>query len=115
MSTETNNRDQEISSLLEVEGEIVCLMRKLHSSEDLSYAEASDFFTDIHAHAAWTDLPPLASLAENIWSSLSKEANAAQMEPNERIEMRKSMITYKFLLGRLMGDYQPEIDAAMAS
>lgn len=115
MPTDTDARDEEISSLLEVEGEIVSLMRKLHGSDTLTYNEASSRFTDIHAHAAWTDLAPLANLADNIWSKLSRDDNDAQMTKQERSDMRKHMMTYKFLLHRLMGDYQAEIDAAMAS
>ncbi len=115
MPTTAISRDQEISSLLEVEGEIVSFMRKLHGSDELSYNQASDLFTNIHAHAAWTDLPPLANLAEKIWNDLTRDDNDAQMSHDERTEIRKNMMTYKFLLNRLMGDYQPEIDAAMAS
>ena len=115
MPTDNENRDEEISSLLEVEGEIVSLMRKLHGNENICYAEASDLFTNIHAHAAWTDLPPLANLADKIWTDLSKDDTSAKMVKEERSQMRKNLTTYKFLLNRLMGDYQAEIDAAMAS
>ncbi len=115
MPTENENRDEEISSLLEVEGEIVSLMRRLHGNDSINYAEASDLFTNIHAHAAWTDLAPLAGLADKIWSNLSVEESSTQMTRDERTDMRKNLVTYKFLLNRLMGDYQAEIDAAMAS
>ncbi|MFC7292181.1 hypothetical protein [Hirschia litorea] len=115
MQTEASIREEEISSLLEVEGEIVGFMRLLHSKTPLCYAQASDQFTMIHAHAAWTDLAPLASIADVVWSKLTPADTGAQMSLDERAFVRKQMMTYKFLLHRLMGDYQDEIDAAMAS
>lgn len=115
MQNDASIREEEISSLLELEGEIVTLIRLLQSETPLSYSQASDLFTMIHAHAAWTDLAPLASIADNVWSKLSPPDAHALMSNDDRADLRKNMMTYKFLLNRLMTDYQDEIDAAMAS
>ncbi len=115
MQNVTSIREEEISSLLEVEGEIVAFIRLLQSETPLNFIQANDQFTMIHAHAAWTDLAPLASIADNVWAKLSPPDTQALLSNDDRADLRKNMMTYKFLLNRLMTDYQDEIDAAMAS
>ncbi len=114
METEADRHEQ-ISVLLEVEGDIVFLMRQLHDGAPITYKEANERFTDVHVNAAWTDLTPLANLADTIWSELDGAEPEEPLSDDHRVSFRKHLITYKFLLSRLMGDYQPEIDAAMAS
>lgn len=109
------DRHDQISSLLEVEAETISLMRELLSNTEMTADEAALRFTNIHAHAAWTDLAPLASLAERVWAELDTYEQRAKLNDDQRNAVHKNLMTYKFLLHRQMSHYDAEIKEAMAS
>jgi hypothetical protein len=104
--------DEKVNALNGVDNAITVLIKKLNSTTPMTYKVANIVFTELHTRAAWTDLLPLAPIADQIWDVLSKDDADAHLDKDARIDLKKSLMTYKFILDRFKNELGQDLSQA---
>ena len=112
MTSETQGADSPFKTIADVEKGVALLNKLLHRKDGLSAETFAGYFEKLHAHAAWSGVEALAEIADRIWHELDLAKGQEDLCPDTRHHIKKSLVTYKFLLHRKAEETDGHLEAA---